>query len=81
MIRQLRWFRVISHNEFPLNLPLCQLVLVVILWRKRLLVSMNHFMSTADATVYPRPRDPVARTVGLVELVAAARVKVCQVFV
>src|SRR5260370_13234819 len=52
LIRKLRLSRVISHTEYPQNLPLRRSVLMVILRRKGLLVSMNDFMSTSIAAVY-----------------------------
>jgi hypothetical protein len=80
-VGQLTFPRVVSHQKLPLNLSLSSCVLVVVLWRKWLLVSVNHFMPTASATVYSRPRDTVARTECLVELVVGSLVKVRRVLV
>jgi hypothetical protein len=56
-------------------------MLVVMLWRKWMVVSMDHFLPTANAAVYPRPRDAVARTEEPVELIVRALGKAKRVLV
>jgi hypothetical protein len=77
---RLRLPGIIGHQKLPLNLLLIWPVLVMmILYRERLVASLYHFMPTDNAAVYSRPHDPVARAEEFIELIVRARGKVGQV--